>query len=96
MPRPLTLLFAVATAAPVLIWIFAVAATLLLAGPMGCSIDEGSVHPCLIAGQDWGEAAYTLGMIAAWGLFFLAPLSFGAGLLWGLTVLLFRLFKRRV
>lgn len=95
MPRLLSRLFAIATGAPILIWIGAVAATLLLGGPMGCRIDEGNVHPCLIAGQDWGEAAYTLGMIAAWGLFFLAPLSFGAGLFWGLTALLYRLFKRR-
>lgn len=95
MPRTLSRIFAAATVAPLLIWIGAVVATLVLSGPIGCRIDEGSSHPCMIAGQDWGETAYGLGMTAAWGLFFLAPLSFGIGLLWGLTALLHRLLRRR-
>lgn len=91
MARLLSRLFAFATVAPLLIWLGALVLTLVLSGPMGCRIDEGSSHPCMIAGSDWGEAAYSLGMIAAWGLFFLAPVSFGAGLLWALVTLIRRL-----
>ncbi|WP_417677447.1 hypothetical protein [Pseudodonghicola sp.] len=88
--RLLSRLLALATLAPILVWLGALGLTLILAGPLGCRIDEGSSHPCVIAGHDLGETAYSLGMISAWGLFFLAPISFTAGLLWGLTTLLRR------
>ncbi|GHH00020.1 hypothetical protein [Pseudodonghicola xiamenensis] len=93
--RLLSRLLACATLAPILVWLGTLGLTLILAGPMGCRIDEGSSHPCIILGHDLGDTAYSLGMISAWGLFFLAPLSFTAGLLWGLTTMLRRLRRPR-
>lgn len=40
----------------------------LTAHAFGCQLDEGSVHPCLIAGADRGEALYTLAMLGWFGL----------------------------
>ena len=36
--------------------IFSVLLTSTLAETYGCVVDEGSVHPCMIGGTDWGEA----------------------------------------
>lgn len=43
----------------------------LVAGALGCPLDEGSVHPCLVAGSDLGDSLYAaalLGwlMLATW------------------------------
>jgi hypothetical protein len=35
----------------------------LIANTHGCRADEGSVHPCVIGGKDYGELLYTLGVM---------------------------------
>src|SRR5512133_3297011 len=35
----------------------------LIANAHGCRVDEGSVHPCLINGKDYGQLLYTLGVM---------------------------------
>ena len=35
----------------------------LIANTHGCRVDEGSVHPCVIGGKDYGELLYTLGVM---------------------------------
>ena len=57
----------------------------MLANANGCALDEGSVHPCLIAGADWGEALYTMG-VAGW--LALATLPFGVMALGALAIVL--------
>ena len=42
----------------------------------GCQLDEGSIHPCIINGVDYGETLYSLGM-TAWFMFFSAPVAAG-------------------
>src|SRR5438046_10500913 len=32
-----------------------------IANAYGCKVDEGSVHPCIINGHDYGELIYDLG-----------------------------------
>src|SRR6476660_6591157 len=32
-----------------------------IANAHGCKVDEGSVHPCIIGGHDYGELLYHLG-----------------------------------
>lgn len=34
-----------------------------IAGRYGCDLDEGSIHPCIVNGQDIGDTLYTLGMM---------------------------------
>src|SRR5881275_1159574 len=35
----------------------------LIANAHGCRVDEGSVHPCVINGKDYGQLLYTLGVL---------------------------------
>jgi len=58
----------------------------------GCDLDEGSIHPCLIDGVDWGPDLYTFGVL---GWFMLATLPLGgiALLVW-LLVLIIHLIAR--
>ncbi|MCB4769706.1 hypothetical protein LGR54_13900 [Ancylobacter sp. Lp-2] len=50
----------------------------LIANLAGCRLDEGSVHPCIIAGRDVGEPLYTMGVL---GWLSLATLPAGGILL---------------
>ena len=34
-----------------------------IANIAGCKVDEGSVHPCIINGNDYGHMLYTLGVL---------------------------------
>jgi len=34
-----------------------------IANIAGCRVDEGSVHPCIINGKDYGHMLYTLGVM---------------------------------
>jgi uncharacterized membrane protein YhaH (DUF805 family) len=45
-----------------------------LAASYGCHVDEGSIHPCIIGGQDYGELFYTLGVLG-WLMLFTIPLG---------------------
>src|SRR5436189_5215558 len=45
-----------------------------IANAYGCKVDEGSVHPCIINGHNYGELLYSLGVI---GWFMLVTLPAG-------------------
>src|SRR5438094_10348574 len=45
-----------------------------IANANGCKVDEGSVHPCIINGHDYGELLYDLG-VGGWLM--LVPLHGG-------------------
>jgi hypothetical protein len=53
----------------VLIILFALApigsvmACAVMANAYGCKVDEGSVHPCIVNGHDYGHLLYTLGVM---------------------------------
>ena len=34
-----------------------------IANTHGCKVDEGSVHPCMIGGKDYGQLLYALGVL---------------------------------
>jgi len=34
-----------------------------IASAHNCQLDEGSVHPCMINGEDWGQDLYTFGVL---------------------------------
>jgi hypothetical protein len=46
-----------------------------IAGSAGCALDEGSIHPCVIAGEDWGSTLYTMAMM---GWLAIATIQIGA------------------
>ena len=46
-----------------------------IANTYGCKVDEGSVHPCIINGHDYGQLLYTLGVL---GLLMLVTIPGGA------------------
>jgi hypothetical protein len=43
----------------------------------GCDLDEGSIHPCLINGVDYGETLYSMGVL---GWFMLVSIPIAAAL----------------
>lgn len=40
----------------------------VIAGIWGCKSDEGSVHPCIVFGNDIGEVLYSISMIGLFGM----------------------------
>jgi hypothetical protein len=57
-------------------------------------VDEGSVHPCIIGGHDYGELLYDLGVM---GWFMLATLPAGvlAFVFWLIALILHRATWRK-
>lgn len=47
----------------------------------GCKLDEGSAHPCVIGGHDYGELFYTL-FVLGWFMFLTFPAGVIAVLVW--------------
>src|SRR6476659_3952263 len=56
-----------------------------IANAHGCKVDEGSVHPCIINGHDYGELLYQLGVM---GWLMLVTLPAGAFAIAGWIVIL--------
>ena len=65
----------------------------LFASAFGCQLDEGSVHPCLILGLDFGGLLYPMA-VGGWFVVFTIPLAGLALIVW-LIVLVVLLFMRR-
>lgn len=63
----------------------------------GCDLDEGSVHPCVVNGQDIGETLYTLGVLGwlALGTIPLGLIALGVYLAGALIFYLVRWLMRR-
>ena len=62
----------------------------VIANSFGCRVDEGSVHPCLIGGSDYGQLLYTLG-VSGWLMLVTLP----AGALAFATLLIVLVVHRR-
>ncbi|MDQ6860687.1 MAG: hypothetical protein M3032_05975 [Verrucomicrobiota bacterium] len=68
----------------------------LVANSHGCQLDEGSVHPCVIVGKDYGETLYTLGVLG-WLMLITLPAGALAFLVWLIIVLVhWRTWRRRL
>jgi hypothetical protein len=64
-----------------------------IASANGCQLDEGSVHPCIVNGQDMGEQLYGMGVM---GWFMLVTIPTGLlALAAYVTLLLLMWFIRR-
>ena len=61
----------------------------LIANAFGCRVDEGSVHPCIINGHDYGQLLYTLGVLG-WLMLVTLPVGAFAFVLWLLVLVLHR------
>jgi hypothetical protein len=60
----------------------------------GCTLDEASVHPCIVLGLDWGSALYFF-LVSGW--LAIATLPTGAILVAGWTMFLaIRKFRKRL
>ncbi|WP_137156977.1 hypothetical protein [Rhizobium sp. FKL33] len=69
----------------------------LIAQTAGCTLDEGSVHACLIGGVELGETLYTM-FVLGWLTMMTAPLGAIAGLVWLIAlagVVILRLIRKK-
>ena len=66
----------------------------LIANAHGCTVDEGSVHPCMIGGKDYGELLYTMG-VSGWFMFLTIPAGLLAGVIWLAVLVLHRVSWRK-
>jgi hypothetical protein len=66
-----------------------VVACSVIANAHGCQVDEGSVHPCVINGKDYGQILYTLGVLG-WLMLVTLPAGAIAFALWLVVLLLHR------
>src|SRR5689334_24165810 len=60
-----------------------------IANAYGCKVDEGSVHPCIINGKDYGQLLYTLGVLG-WLMLVTIPGGFFAFVIWLIVLILHR------
>jgi hypothetical protein len=62
----------------------------LIAAVLGCTLDEGSVHACVVLGLDIGPALYALGLAVWFVAFTLPPALIGVAILFVLWVISLR------
>jgi hypothetical protein len=66
----------------------------VIANANGCHVDEGSVHPCIINGKDYGSLLYALG-VTGWLMLVTLPAGAFAGVIWLVALLNHRSNWRR-
>jgi hypothetical protein len=66
----------------------------LIASAYGCKVDEGSVHPCIINGHDYGEILYDLGAMG-WFMLLTLPGGLFAFVFWLMALSLHRVSWRK-
>ena len=65
-----------------------------IANAYGCKVDEGSVHPCIINGHDYGELLYSLGVMG-WFMLVTIPGGLVAFASWLIFLILHRVAWRK-
>ena len=65
-----------------------------IANSHGCKVDEGSVHPCIINGKDYGHLLYTLGVLG-WLILVTIPGGLFAFVIWLIVLILHRASWRK-
>src|SRR6266496_3234350 len=65
-----------------------------IANSHGCKVDEGSVHPCIINGKDYGQLLYTLGVLG-WLMLVTIPGGLFAFVIWLIVLILHRASWRK-
>ncbi len=69
--------------------VFAVILCSAIANAYGCKVDEGSIHPCMIHGKDYGEQLYALG-VSGWLMLATLPAGALAAAIWLVALILHR------
>jgi hypothetical protein len=73
----------------ILVIAFSPLISVLIAGGIadanGCQLDEGSIHPCIVNGQDMGRTLYTMGVLG-WFMLVTIPIGLGVVFLYSLIV----------
>ena len=84
---------------PIVLFAFAPIGSVMLcsviANANGCKVDEGSVHPCIINGQDYGDLLYSLGVIG-WFMLVTLPGGLVAFVSWLIFLILHRALAKAV
>src|SRR5947209_10606456 len=65
-----------------------------IANAYGFKVDEGSVHPCIINGHDYGELLYDLGVMG-WFMLVTLPGGLLAFVFWFIALILHRVTWRK-
>lgn len=65
-----------------------------IANAYGCRVDEGSMHPCMINGQDYGQLLYSLGVMG-WFMLVTIPAGLIAFVCWLIFLILHRAAWRK-
>jgi hypothetical protein len=65
-----------------------------IANAYGCKVDEGSAHPCIINGHDYGELLYSLGVMG-WFMLVTIPGGLVAFASWLIFFILHRVAWRK-
>ncbi|MGU3495668.1 hypothetical protein ACLBXM_16635 [Xanthobacteraceae bacterium A53D] len=80
--------------ATLLIWLpfLGVVGAIVTAEVLGCRLNEGNAHPCLLFGRDIGDTLYSL-FVMGWLMLLTAPLMVITALLWS-GLALRRLWRR--
>jgi len=72
-------------------WIVLGLIALFAFAPIGpVMVDEGSVHPCIINGHDYGELLYSLGVLG-WLMLVTLPAGFFAFAVWLIILIVHRI-----
>jgi uncharacterized BrkB/YihY/UPF0761 family membrane protein len=66
----------------------------VIANAYGCKVDEGSVHPCIINGHDYGDFLYSLGVMG-WLMLVSLPGGLFAFVGWLIFLVLHRVTWRK-
>jgi hypothetical protein len=66
----------------------------IIANAHGCRVDEGSVHPCMINGHDYGQLLYTLGVLG-WLMLVTLPGGLFAFVIWLIVLILHRASRQK-
>ncbi len=64
--------------------------TFLVAEANGCTVNEATVHPCMVWGMDWGGLLYTTGVMG-WFMLATLPLGGGALIVWLVSLIIHRI-----
>ena len=82
----------------IVLFAFAPIGSVMLCGAIanahGCKVDEGSVHPCIINGHDYGELLYSLGVMG-WFMLVTLPGGLVAFVSWLICLVLHRASWRK-